>query len=75
MMGTSSFFSPYILVARNKKKVTMNKLYSYAGKLQRVDLTKEQITEEKLDKETGKPLPDTLRRFDLEHTIPELWER
>jgi len=53
----------------------MNKLYGYAGKLLRVDLTKEQITEEKLDKETGKPLPDTLRRFDLEHTIPELWER
>ncbi|MBA7625008.1 putative oxidoreductase YdhV [subsurface metagenome] len=25
------------------------------------------------DKETGKPLPDTLRRFGLEHTIPELW--
>ncbi len=27
------------------------------------------------DKETGKPLPDTLRRFGLEHAIPELWER
>jgi len=27
------------------------------------------------DRETGKPLPDTLRHFGLEHTIPELWER
>jgi aldehyde:ferredoxin oxidoreductase len=27
------------------------------------------------DRETGKPLPDTLRRFGLEHTIPQLWER
>jgi len=53
----------------------MNKLYGYAGKLLRVDLTNEQITEEKLDKETGKPLPDTLRHYGLEHTIPELWER
>ncbi|MFC1902237.1 hypothetical protein ACFLX3_04855 [Chloroflexota bacterium] len=25
------------------------------------------------DKETGKPLPDTLRRFGLEQAIPELW--
>jgi aldehyde:ferredoxin oxidoreductase len=25
------------------------------------------------DKETGKPLPDTLRELGLEHTIPELW--
>ena len=25
------------------------------------------------DRETGKPLPDTLRHFELEHTIPELW--
>lgn len=27
------------------------------------------------DRETGKPLPDTLRYFGLEHTIPELWGR
>lgn len=27
------------------------------------------------DRETGKPLPDTLRHFGLEHTIPELWGR
>ena len=27
------------------------------------------------DKETGKPLPDTLRHLGLEYTIPELWER
>ncbi len=27
------------------------------------------------DRETGKPLPDTLRHVGLEHTIPELWER
>jgi len=27
------------------------------------------------DSETGKPLPDTLRHFGLEHTIPELWGR
>ncbi len=27
------------------------------------------------DKETGKPLPDTLRHLGLEHAIPELWER
>ncbi len=27
------------------------------------------------DKETGKPLPDTLRHLGLEHTIPELWEK
>jgi aldehyde:ferredoxin oxidoreductase len=27
------------------------------------------------DKKTGKPLPDTLRRFGLEHAIAELWER
>jgi aldehyde:ferredoxin oxidoreductase len=27
------------------------------------------------DKETGKPLPDTLRHLGLEHTIPQLWER
>jgi len=27
------------------------------------------------DRETGKPLPDTLRHFGLEHTIPELRER
>ncbi|MFC1985033.1 aldehyde ferredoxin oxidoreductase family protein [Chloroflexota bacterium] len=26
------------------------------------------------DSTTGKPLPDTLKRFGLEHTIPELWE-
>jgi aldehyde:ferredoxin oxidoreductase len=25
------------------------------------------------DKDTGKPLPDTLRRLGLEYTIPELW--
>jgi aldehyde:ferredoxin oxidoreductase len=25
------------------------------------------------DKETGKPLPDTLKHFGLEHVIPELW--
>lgn len=27
------------------------------------------------NRETGKPLPDTLRHFGLEHTIPELWGR
>jgi len=27
------------------------------------------------DRDTGKPLPDTLRHFGLEHTIPELWGR
>ncbi|MBI4188527.1 MAG: hypothetical protein HY529_04890 [Chloroflexi bacterium] len=27
------------------------------------------------DKETGKPLPDTLRSFGLEYAIPELWQR
>jgi aldehyde:ferredoxin oxidoreductase len=27
------------------------------------------------DRETGKPLPDTLRHFGLEYTIPELWGR
>ncbi len=27
------------------------------------------------DRETGKPLPDTLRHLGLEHAIPELWER
>ncbi len=27
------------------------------------------------DKETGKPLPDTLRRFGLEFAIPELWRK
>jgi len=27
------------------------------------------------DRETGKPLPDTLRHFGLERTIPELWGR
>ena len=32
----------------------MNKLYGYAGKLLRVDLTNEQITEEKLDEETAR---------------------
>mgnify|MGYP001204728046 CR=1 FL=1 len=32
----------------------MNKLYGYAGKLLRVDLTDEQITEERLDKETAR---------------------
>ncbi|MFC1941160.1 aldehyde ferredoxin oxidoreductase family protein [Chloroflexota bacterium] len=26
------------------------------------------------DKETGKPLPDTLRHLGLEHTVPDLWE-
>lgn len=26
------------------------------------------------DRETGKPLPDTLRHLGLEHTIPRLWE-
>lgn len=25
------------------------------------------------DKETGKPLPDTLKYFGLENTIPEVW--
>jgi aldehyde:ferredoxin oxidoreductase len=25
------------------------------------------------DKETGKPLPDTLRRYGLEYAIAELW--
>jgi len=32
----------------------MNKLYGYAGKLLRVDLTSEQITDEKLDEETAR---------------------
>ncbi len=27
------------------------------------------------DKETGKPLPGTLRNLGLEHAIPELWKR
>ena len=27
------------------------------------------------DRDTGKPLPDTIRHFGLEHTIPELWGR
>lgn len=27
------------------------------------------------DRETGKPLPNTLRHFGLENTIPESWER
>ena len=25
------------------------------------------------DQETGKPLPETLRRYGLEHTIPHIW--
>ena len=32
----------------------MNKLYGYAGKLLRVDLTSEQITEETLDEEIAR---------------------
>ena len=32
----------------------MNKPYGYAGKLLRVDLTNEQITEEKFDEETAR---------------------
>jgi len=27
------------------------------------------------DAETGKPLPDTLKKLGLEHAIPELWEK
>ena len=27
------------------------------------------------DRETGKPLPDTRKRFGLEYAIPELWEK
>ena len=27
------------------------------------------------DKETGKPLPETLKKFGLEHVIPDLWRR
>ena len=25
------------------------------------------------DKQTGKPLPETLKKFGLEYAIPELW--
>ncbi len=32
----------------------MDTLYGYTGKLLRVDLTKEKITEEKLDEETAR---------------------
>ena len=32
----------------------MNNIYGYTGKLLRVDLTNEQITEEKLDEETAR---------------------
>lgn len=32
----------------------MNKLYGYAGKLLRVDLTNERITEENIDEETAR---------------------
>lgn len=27
------------------------------------------------DKKTGKPLPETLKKFGLEHVIPDLWEK
>ena len=48
-MGATS-----VRLERRSKVGIMNKLYGYTGKLLRVDLTNEQITEEKLDEETAR---------------------